>query len=97
MSVSCASGYGLFESSGLSPPNHSELAYNADSVTQSDNDFGNDVGCGTVTFVYYYVCLVFLTEDFNLSVLGSNSCQLKLPANIHDHKNFFWVSFVIPA
>lgn len=32
--------------------NHSELAHKADSVTQSDNDFGNDVGCGKVTFIY---------------------------------------------
>jgi len=31
---------------------HSELAYKADSVTQSDNDFGNDVGCDTVIFIY---------------------------------------------
>jgi hypothetical protein len=31
---------------------HSELAYKADCVTQSDNDFGNDVGCGSVTFMY---------------------------------------------
>ena len=77
---------------------HSELAYKADSVTQSDNDFGTDVGCGTVAFIYiYYVCLVFLTDDFNLSVLGSSSCQLKLPTNIHDHKDFFWVLFVILA
>jgi hypothetical protein len=31
---------------------HSELAYNVESVTQSDNDFGKDVGCGTVQFVH---------------------------------------------
>jgi hypothetical protein len=72
---------------------HSELAYKADYVTQSDNGFGNDGWYSNINT--YYVCLVFLTEDFNLSALGSNTCQLKLPTNIHDHKDFFWVLFVI--
>lgn len=75
---------------------HCELAYKADSVTQSqsDNDFGNDVEWYN-NICTYYVCLVFLTKDFNLSALGSYTCQLKLPTNIHDHKDFFWVLFVI--
>jgi len=31
---------------------HSELTYKADSVTQSYNDFGNDVDCQTVIFTH---------------------------------------------
>jgi len=72
---------------------HSELAYKADSFTQSDNDFGNDVGWYS-NIRTCCVCLVFVTEDF-ISALVSKTCRLKLPTNIHDHKDFFCVLFVI--
>jgi hypothetical protein len=76
---------------------HSKLTYKADSVTQCDNDFWNDVEYGTVTYVYIMFAWCSYLRIFNLSTLGSNGCQLNLPTNIHDHKDFFWVLFVILA